>query len=154
MPPIKTDTTQLSQEPTKGKKGKKFTTKDSMMSILDQVNQAEESRVNKKIERQHAIKKLVDDKQTRSTEKKKKKTSRLEEIKNQLRKGYSLSPQNTPVKKPKKKKDPKHKVARTLSSVNREWSSAFEDENSSSPAKSSAQDTADAKPRKSVTFDL
>ncbi|KAJ2499621.1 hypothetical protein GGH96_003378 [Coemansia sp. RSA 1972] len=152
MPPIKTDTSQLSQEPTKGKKGKKFTTKDSMMSILDQVNQAEESRVNKKIERQHAIKKLVDDKQTRSTEKKKKKTSRLEEIKNQLRKGYSLNPQNTPVKK--SKKDPKHKVARTLSSVNREWSSAFEDENSSSSAKSSTQDTTDAKPRKSVTFVL
>ncbi|KAJ1860938.1 hypothetical protein LPJ73_001178 [Coemansia sp. RSA 2703] len=111
-----------------GKKGKVFATPSSMMDILNQVSQVEETRRNKKLERQNVIKKLVYDKEKRSVEKKKKKANRFEEIKNQLRQGYRLSgPTNKPEKKAKKPKSMK----RTISTVNREWSAAVE--GSSSP---------------------
>ncbi|KAJ2298182.1 hypothetical protein IWW54_006676, partial [Coemansia sp. RSA 2705] len=77
MPPIKPTLSREAKNATRGKKGKSFTTKNSMLDILDQVNQAEEARVNKKLERQHTIKKLVDEREVRTAEKKKKKTSRL-----------------------------------------------------------------------------
>ncbi|KAJ2787192.1 hypothetical protein GGI15_000912 [Coemansia interrupta] len=111
-----------------GKKGKVFATPSSMMDILNQVNQVEETRRNKKLERQNVIKKLVYDKEKRSVEKKKKKANRFEEIKSQLRQGYRLgSPTSKPEKKAKKPKN----VKRTISTVNREWSAAVE--GSSSP---------------------
>ncbi|KAJ1843263.1 hypothetical protein LPJ70_003465 [Coemansia sp. RSA 2708] len=145
MPPIKPTLSREAKNATRGKKGKSFTTKNSMLDILDQVNQAEEARVNKKLERQHTIKKLVDEREVRTAEKKKKKTSRLEAIKNQLRQGHQLGTPNKPAKMPRKPKN----IPRTLSSVNREWSSAFED---GSSAESPDHDTSSAKPKKTVSF--
>ncbi|KAI9503378.1 hypothetical protein BX070DRAFT_235068 [Coemansia spiralis] len=100
-----------------GKKGKKFSTKNSMLGILDQVSQVEETRLNQKLHRQKTIKKMVEETQKRAAEKKKKKGSRFDEIKSQLRQGYSLNQQGKPQKKQKKKSG----MARTLSAINREW---------------------------------
>ncbi|KAJ2633454.1 hypothetical protein H4R22_000452 [Coemansia sp. RSA 1290] len=123
-----------------------------MMDILDKVSEAEESRVNKKIQRQQTIKKLVAEKAARADEKKKKKSSRLEEIKRQLQKGHSLGTPEKPTKKNKKSKKVKPDLARTLSSINREWSSAFEDDRQSSSDDAAHETT--TKPRKMVSFDV
>ncbi|KAJ1993983.1 hypothetical protein GGI26_003017 [Coemansia sp. RSA 1358] len=88
-----------------------------MLGILDQVSQVEETRLNQKLHRQKTIKKMVEEKQKRAAEKKKKKGSRFDEIKSQLRQGYSLNQQGKPQKKQKKKSG----MARTLSAINREW---------------------------------
>ncbi|PIA16308.1 hypothetical protein COEREDRAFT_81290, partial [Coemansia reversa NRRL 1564] len=112
MPPIATKQTQRTTVKGMDKRGKKFTTANSMLDILDRVNQVEESRVDKKIQRQHEIKKLMNDKQERAAENKKKKSSRLEDIKNQLRNRYSLKDQGKPSKK--KSKKVKKTPARTL----------------------------------------
>ncbi|KAJ2804848.1 hypothetical protein H4R20_002346 [Coemansia guatemalensis] len=113
------------------KRGKKFTTANSMLDILDRVSQAEESRVDKKIQRQ-------------------------EDIKNQLRQGYSLKGPGKPTKKPAKKlKKAKKTLARTLSSVNREWSAAFDDDDeNSSNSLADAKDAGAANPKsdKKVSF--
>ncbi|KAJ2396616.1 hypothetical protein GGF41_008578, partial [Coemansia sp. RSA 2531] len=98
-----------------GKKGKQFTTKDSMLSIINQVSQVEESRLDKKMQRQVSY--MLS---SRSEANKTKKNSRLEEIKRQLRQGHSLASPFTPNKVVKKKK----KLSRTLSAINRDWNDA------------------------------
>ncbi|KAJ2491412.1 hypothetical protein IWW37_002296 [Coemansia sp. RSA 2050] len=128
---------------TSGKKGKQFTTKDSMLSIINQVSQVEESRLDKKMQRQKTIKKLVKDKESRSQANKAKKNSRLEEIKRQLRQGHSLGSPFGPSKVAKKKKLP-----RTLSAINREWNAAPANDSSATT------DGAQKKSRKSVSFDI
>lgn len=122
----------------KEKKRKTFATKSSMLDILDKVNQAEDSRVEKKVQRQHAIKKLVTEKEKKSADKKKKKNGRLEEIKKQLRSGYSLNTQQpststaTLTKKRRNKSKAKGSPAkRTLSEVNRQWENTMDGEESS-----------------------
>ncbi|KAJ2065690.1 hypothetical protein GGI17_000234 [Coemansia sp. S146] len=126
-----------------GKKGKQFTTKDSMLSIINQVSQVEESRLDKKMQRQKTIKKLVNDKASRSEANKTKKNSRLEEIKRQLRQGHSLASPSAPNKVAKKKKLP-----RTLSAVNRDWNAASANDGSATA------DGVQKKSRKSVSFDV
>ncbi|KAJ2242750.1 hypothetical protein GGI13_006849 [Coemansia sp. RSA 455] len=127
-----------------GKKGKQFTTKDSMLSIISQVSQVEESRLDKKMQRQKTIKKLVSDKASRSEANKTKKNSRLEEIKRQLRQGHSLASPFTPNKVVKKKK----KLPRTLSAINRDWNDASANEGSATA------NGVQKKPKKSVSFDV
>lgn len=122
----------------KEKKRKTFATKSSMLDILDKVNQAEDSRVEKKVQRQHAIKKLVTEKERKSADKKKKKNGRLEEIKKQLRSGYSLNTQQPststaalPKKRKNKSKAKGSPAKRTLSEVNRQWENTMDGEESS-----------------------
>ncbi|KAJ1952378.1 hypothetical protein GGI12_006258 [Dipsacomyces acuminosporus] len=102
------------------KKGKKFTTKESMLSILDKVSEVEESRLEKKKTRQNAIKKLVSEKEKRSVEKKAKSGNRLEHMKKQLQQGYSLKVQEKRVAKSQRK----NKVHRSLSAINKDWCSS------------------------------
>ncbi|KAJ1818873.1 hypothetical protein LPJ60_004087 [Coemansia sp. RSA 2675] len=141
------DTPDLAQPVTvvrkSGKKGKQFTTKDSMLSIINQVSQVEESRLDKKMQRQKTIKKLVNDKESRSQANKAKKNSRLEEIKSQLRQGHSLGSPFAPSKVAKKKKLP-----RTLSAINRDWNAASANDSSATT------DGVQKKSRKSVSFDV
>ncbi|KAJ2463730.1 hypothetical protein GGI03_003656 [Coemansia sp. RSA 2337] len=121
-----------------GKKGKQFTTKDSMLSIINQVSQVEESRLDKKMQRQKTIKKLVSDKASRSEANKTKKNSRL------LRQGHSLASPFTPNKVVKKKK----KLSRTLSAINRDWNDASANDGSATA------DGVQKKQKKSVSFDV
>ncbi|KAJ2719297.1 hypothetical protein GGI07_005291 [Coemansia sp. Benny D115] len=140
-----------------GKKGKKFSTPSSMLSILNQVQQVEDGRINKKMERQKNIKRLVQEKERRSAEKKMKKSSRFEEIKNQLRQGYRLggpAEKEKPSRKQRSAQTAKNKgkLDRTLSSINREWSSAIGDGESSESAAS--QSSSISKSKKVVTFSV
>ncbi|KAJ1888657.1 hypothetical protein LPJ66_008459 [Kickxella alabastrina] len=125
-----------------GKRGKVFSTQSSMMDILNQVSQVEEGRLNRKMDRQKTLEKFAYDKEKRLKAKKVKNTSRLEEIKNQLRQGHTLAElQGKPVKKTK----PKKKVDRSLDKINREWSASVEGSPDSTP---------DQHQKKSVSFAL
>ncbi|KAJ2162716.1 hypothetical protein GGF46_000441 [Coemansia sp. RSA 552] len=168
MPPVKTKTKAKAKangrQPGQGDEtlGKKFATKDSMLSILDQVSQVEESKVDKKLQRQKTIRKLLDEKDTRATEKKNKKSGRFERLKSQLRQGHSLNPLAPSAAKPAKKKakskkqaTPKRTPGRTLSSVNREWSSVFDDDDDDSSSDERRSDSpagSGIAPKKRVTF--
>ncbi|KAJ1729299.1 hypothetical protein LPJ61_003590 [Coemansia biformis] len=137
-----------------GKRGKVFSTLDSMLSILDQVGQAEDAQARRKIQRQHDIKGRVDRQQTQAAERKQKKTNRLEEMKTQLQRGFSLGVQGKPVKKrskPKSGAGSSKELARTLSSVNRDWDKAL-GSNEPSATSSAAKSGAGAKPKRHVTF--
>ncbi|KAJ1642319.1 hypothetical protein LPJ64_005827, partial [Coemansia asiatica] len=118
------------------------------MDILNQVNKDEESRLNKKIERQNAIKKIVYDKERRSAEKKKNKINRLEEIKSQLRQGHRLgdSPKRQGMLFGSSSKNKSKKAKRTISTINREWSAAVDD--SASPSSDATEKASDRRSRK------
>ncbi|KAJ2456592.1 hypothetical protein GGF42_003180 [Coemansia sp. RSA 2424] len=116
-----------------------------MLSIINQVSQVEESRLDKKMQRQKTIKKLVKDKESRTEANKKKKNSRLEEIKMQLRQGHTLGSPSTPRKVAKKKK----KLPRTLSSINRDWDAATSASHSAGAAADGTQ-----KKTKTVSFNI
>ncbi|KAJ2845975.1 hypothetical protein IWW36_004563, partial [Coemansia brasiliensis] len=69
-----------------------------------------------------------------------------------LQKGHSLGTPEKPAKKSKRNKNKsKQNLARTLSSINREWSSAFEDDQSSSDDVAHAAST---KPKKMMLFNV
>ncbi|KAJ2581200.1 hypothetical protein GGH95_002198 [Coemansia sp. RSA 1836] len=115
-----------------------------MLSIINQVSQVEESRLDKKMQRQKTIRKLVKDKESRTEANKKKKNSRLEEIKMQLRQGHTLGAPSTPSKVAKKKKLP-----RTLSAINRDWDAATSTSHSAGAAADGTQ-----KKTKTVSFNI
>ncbi|KAJ1888677.1 hypothetical protein LPJ66_008447 [Kickxella alabastrina] len=139
---IKTTQPEQTAKNKNGKRGKVFSTQSSMMNILNQVSQVEEGRLNRKMDRQKTLEKFAYDKEKRLKAKKVKKTSRLEEIKNQLRQGHTLAElQGKPVKKTK----PKKKVDRSLDKINREWSASVEGSPDSTP---------DQHQKKSVSFAL
>ncbi|KAJ2441021.1 hypothetical protein GGF42_007434 [Coemansia sp. RSA 2424] len=116
-----------------------------MLSIINQVSQVEESRLDKKMQRQKTIRKLVKDKESRTEANKKKKNSRLEEIKMQLRQGHTLGAPSTPSKVAKKKK----KLPRTLSAINRDWDAATSTSHGAGAAADGTQ-----KKTKTVSFNI
>ncbi|KAJ2087726.1 hypothetical protein IW138_004754 [Coemansia sp. RSA 986] len=124
----------------------------SMINILDQVNEAEETQLGKKLKRQKAIKLMVQEKNNRMQENKTKKASRLDLMKKQLRQGYSLHPSEKPTHKTQHSKKKKN-VPRTLSAINKEWDAMDSSEDSQSVATSEPIDgLASPKSKKTVTF--
>ncbi|RUS18203.1 hypothetical protein BC937DRAFT_89040 [Endogone sp. FLAS-F59071] len=60
-----------------GKKGKFFADKDSILSLIDQVTQVEEERIERKLDRQNKVKQIIEVKEKRATEKQKVKDEKL-----------------------------------------------------------------------------
>ncbi|KAJ2559724.1 hypothetical protein EV175_000190 [Coemansia sp. RSA 1933] len=104
-----------------------------------------------------AIKIMVQEKNNRVQEKKSKKATRLDEIKKQLRQGYSLRPmEQQPVARKIKHSKKKKNVQRTLSAINKEWDAmeSSEDAMSVSIPEPNANDDGlpSPKSKKTVTF--
>ncbi|KAJ2782366.1 hypothetical protein H4R18_002299 [Coemansia javaensis] len=104
---------------------KAFATKDSMLAILGEVGQAEDARVDKKMQRQRNLKERMDKQHARKDSK----PGRLEEIKRRLQHSYTLRVQHKLAKKrATKQAAAKRSLGRTLSAVNRDWDSAHGDD--------------------------
>ncbi|KAJ9064202.1 hypothetical protein DSO57_1032917 [Entomophthora muscae] len=76
----------IKEKPLKRKKGKVFSTPESMLAIIDQVVGKQETQVKQKLDRQVSRENFLIAKKQKIEEKKSRKVNKLEEVKKKLKK--------------------------------------------------------------------
>ncbi|CAG8606198.1 5167_t:CDS:2 [Funneliformis caledonium] len=72
------------------KRGRKFVDKDTMMNLIDQLNDDEDERIEKKLQRQNNLEQIIEDRQIKKQRNQSIRKEKLEKVKQSIKKKKQL----------------------------------------------------------------
>ncbi|CAI2192029.1 8549_t:CDS:2 [Funneliformis geosporum] len=72
------------------KRGRKFVDKDTMMNLIDQLNEDEDERIEKKLQRQNNLEQIIEDREIKKQRNQSIRKEKLEKVKQSIKKKKQL----------------------------------------------------------------